>query len=334
MNPEDDGDAADPSDPARFPSAKVIVALEALTKQPADSARAAAAWRLVTGAAANPDFHAVLDYAREHDLVLPCEQTDAAAANLTWTNPIDGSEMVWIPPGPFVYGTHGATGECAGFSLGRWPVTNEQFAKHNREAAYQPPTRHASNEQFLSHWGAFSRDWAYLSEPDEIRNHPVTYVSLFDALAYCLWAGMTLPTEWMWEKAARGTDGRPYPWGEGGYGSEKLAHVGKTGTCEVGKFAHVRSPYGCEELIGNVSEWCFPMPPKSGVGAFPPPTANFGPIPEANGPAVYAVVRGACFLRESVTAMRASHRRNLAVTRRNQWVGFRPACLLPVRPAV
>ena len=325
MNPEDDDDTTDASDLTRFPSAKVLLALEQLTKQAADTARAAAAWRLVTGAAANPDFHAVLDFAREHELVLPCEQADATAANLTWTNPIDGSEMVWIPPGPFIYGKHNSTAECAGFSLARWPIKNRQFAQHNRETAYQPPARHADNELFLSHWND-----GYT--PDEIQDHPATFVSLFDALAYCRWAGMTLPTEWMWEKAARGPEGRPFPWGEGG--SNKLAHIGKPGTCAVGRYAHVRSPYGCEELIGNVSEWCYPMPAKSPVGAFPPPNADYGPIPPANGPAVYAVVRGACFLRESVTAMRANHRRNLSVTRRNQWVGFRPACLLPVRPAL
>jgi serine/threonine-protein kinase len=135
----------------------------------------------------------------------------------------------------------------------------------------------------------------------------------------------------MWEKAARGPDGRVYPWGTGGYhAGKKLAHVSAADTCEVGKFAHVRSPYGCEELVGNVSEWCFPMPPKAPVGQFPPSEAPR--LPPANATA-YAVVRGACYLRESATAMKASHQRNLSVMRRNKWVGFRPACLLPVRPA-
>jgi serine/threonine-protein kinase len=136
----------------------------------------------------------------------------------------------------------------------------------------------------------------------------------------------------MWEKAARGTDGRPYPWGEGSWDNSKYAHVRKAGTCEVGKFAHVRSPYGCEEMVGNVSEWCFPMPAKAAVGEFPPPNDSVK-LPRPDGPAVYAVVRGACFLRTSGSAMKASHRRNLSQTRRNQWVGFRPACALPVRPA-
>lgn len=316
MKPEDE--AAQP------PSAKAVVALEALTKKKADKKRAAEAWRLVAGAAANPDFHAVLDYAREHELATACEHTDATAPNLTWTNPIDGSEMVWIPPGKFVYGTANKTAECAGFSLARRPVTNEQFAKFLAETKYAPPKEHGDNSEFLSHWSGGS-------VPKGKERHPVTWVSLFDALAYCAWAGLWLPTEWMWEKAARGPDGRPYPWGQGAaaHAKGKLAHVGTTGTCEVGKFGHVRSPYGCEEMVGNVSEWCYPMPAKAPVGQFPTP-GEVPPFPQLT--TVYAVVRGACYLRSSAMSMRSSHSRNLSQVRRNKWVGFRPACLLPVRP--
>jgi formylglycine-generating enzyme required for sulfatase activity len=315
MKPEDD-DAAPPS-------ANVMVALEALTKQKAGKKRALEAWKLVTGAAANPDFHAVLDFAREHELVLPCEQTDLTAENLTWTNPIDRSEMVWIPPGKFIYGTHGKTAECGGFSLARWPVTNEQFVGFRGKTDYVPVAGHGDNQTFGTHW------WHGTPAKTHAK-YPATFVSLFDSLAYCKWGGMTLPTEWMWEKAARGTDGRVYPWGEGF--DRKLAHCHATATCEVGKYGHVRSPYGCEEMTGNVSEWCYPMPPKAPVGAFPLPGEEPAiPRPDAT---AYAIVRGGCFLRESATAMKASHQRNLSMTRRNQWVGFRPACLLPIRPAV
>jgi formylglycine-generating enzyme required for sulfatase activity len=322
MKPEEDDTPDQPAD-AQPPSAWVMTKLEALTKKKADKARAVEAWRLVTGAAANPDFHAVLDFARENELVLPCEHTDHSAANLTWTNPIDSSEMVWIPPGKFIYGTKDHTAECAGFSLARHPITNAQFEDYVAKNA--PVDTGPDEEGFLSHWGEYG-------PPKGKEQHPVTFVSLFDALRYCKWTGTTLPTEWLWEKAARGTDGRPYPWGEGSYGQKKLAHVSAAGTCEVGKFAHVRSPYGCEEMVGNVSEWCYPMPAKAPVGAFPAP-GDEPKFPAPSKPA-YTVVRGACYLRDSATTMRACHRRNLSVTRRNKWVGFRPACLLPVRPAV
>src|SRR6266545_1750032 len=163
MKRDDDADA--------LPSAKAMVALEALTKKKADKRRAAEAWRLVTGAASNPDFHAVLDFARENELVLPCEQTDPTAANLTWTNPIDGSEMVWIPAGKFVYGTQGKTAECAGFSLARRPVTNAQFTDFISELSYWPENA-LENGTLISHCpgGVI---------PKGKEQHPVTFVSLF-----------------------------------------------------------------------------------------------------------------------------------------------------------
>jgi serine/threonine-protein kinase len=322
MKDEDEDSGQPLSEAARFPSAKVVSELESLTKKKADAKRAAEAWKLIHRAAANPDFHAVLDYARDHELALPCEQTDLAAANLTWTNPADGSTMVWIPAGKFIYGRDTKTAECAGFSLARFPITNTQFAKFLTETKYTPDVDHPDNDTFLLHWTKGQ-------PPKGQENHPVVFVSLFDALAYCAWASLSLPTEWLWEKAARGTDGRAYPWGAGTWDSSKLARVGATVTCEVGKYSHVRSPYGCEDMVGNVSEWCYPMKAKAVVGQFPPPEEI--PVPPEH--TVQTVVRGACFLRTSATAMKANHRRNLSITRRNQWVGFRPACLLPIRPA-
>jgi len=114
------------------------------------------------------------------------------------------------------------------------------------------------------------------------------------------------------------------------YGMKKLAHIQTTATCAVGQYSHVRSAYGCEEMVGNVSEWTHPVGKKATVGAFPEESAVPKPV-LAGGQLV--VVRGACFLRQSVNALRADHRRNLSMTRRNHWVGFRPACLLPIRPA-
>jgi formylglycine-generating enzyme required for sulfatase activity len=324
MKHEEEDTGRSLSEAARFPSAKVISELESLTKKKADAKRAAEAWRLLNKATANPDFHAVLDFARDHELALPCEQTDLSSANLKWINPTDGSEMVWIPPGKFTYGRGTKTAECAGFSLGRFPVTNAQFATFIAETNYKPSVDHPENGIFLLHWTKGQ-------PPKGQENHPVVYVSLFDALAYCVWASLTLPTEWMWEKAARGPDGRPFPWGEGSWDNSKFARIHATSTCEVGKFSHVRSPYGCEDMVGNVSEWCYPMKAKAAVGQFPPVGEEI-PVPTDHG--TLAVVRGACFLRTSATATRASHQRNLSTTRRNQWVGFRPACLLPIHPAV
>ena len=307
-----------------YPSAKALAELQSLLKGKASPDRTIKAWRVIVDASDNPDFHAVLDFALENELVRGCEQTDPTAANTSWTNPIDGSEMVWIPPGPFVCGTPNKPAECAGFSLGRHPVTNEQFARFLELSGHKPDPDHDENELFVSHWRGGK-------VPANKGQHPVTFVSLFDALAYCRWAGATLPSEWLWEKAARGPDGRTYPWGETAATARSgLAHIGKNATCAVGTYTKVRSPYGCEDLIGNVSEWCQPVTAKTPPGQFPPPRPDI-PIPISGG--VHTVVRGACYLRSGANTAKGTYRRQLSTTRRNQWTGFRLCVLLPCRPA-
>jgi serine/threonine-protein kinase len=231
--------------------------------------------------------------------------------------------MVWVPPGPFHVGKDNEPAESPGFSLARFPVTNAQFERFLDESGYRPPPDHPGEELFLAHWtnGAV---------PKGRGDHPVVWVSYLDALHYCAWAGLTLPTEWLWEKAARGPDGRPFPWGVEPP-SEKLTNVGTSDTCPVGRFARTRTPYGCEDLVGNVSEWC-QMTKGEDFGHFPGPRPSIPPA--AGGTKAYAAVRGSCYLRTRAVRMVSWHRRRLSVTRRNSWVGFRPALLLPFRPAV
>ncbi len=91
--------------------------------------------------------------------------------------------------------------------------------------------------------------------PDFVKgNHPIVCVDWSQANTYCKWSGKTLPTEAQWEKAARGTDGRIYPWGNDWDASK--ACFDKPSTCPIGNYPEGASPYGVLDMAGNVWDWC------------------------------------------------------------------------------
>ena len=85
------------------------------------------------------------------------------------------------------------------------------------------------------------------------RDHPINCVDWHQATAFCAWLGKRLPTDEEWEYAARGTDGRTYPWGM--ESPDKQLCWKAVGTCRVGQFPSGRSPFGVLDLAGNVDEW-------------------------------------------------------------------------------
>ncbi len=125
----------------------------------------------------------------------------------------------------------------APFYIDKFPVTNAEYARFCK-ATRRPPPSH----------------WPNGEVPRGQENHPVCNVSFNDAKAYAKWVGKRLPTEEEWEKAARGTDGRKYPWGN--EMDESMCNNGANGTTPVDKYTRGQSVYGCVDMVGNVWEWC------------------------------------------------------------------------------
>jgi formylglycine-generating enzyme required for sulfatase activity len=150
-------------------------------------------------------------------------------------------DWVSIPRGNFLFG-EGETARSryvSDFAIGRTPVTNAQY------------------QQFVTATGcAAPSHWYGAQFPPDLAQHPVVNVSLLDAQHFCTWAGVRLPTELEWEKAARGTDGRTYPWGSAPP-AVHLCNANRTrqGTTPVAEYLAGASPYGCMDMAGNVWEW-------------------------------------------------------------------------------
>jgi len=167
-------------------------------------------------------------------------------------------EMVHIPAGKFLRGSRerdkralpSEKPQCQihldEYWIGKYPVTNAQYAVFAEATGRRLP-----------------EGWEGDRPPEGKENHPVVNVSWWDAVAYCRWlAELTgrpyrLPTEAQWEKAARGTDERVYPWGNR-WDSRKCnsREERKRGTTPVGAYSPAGdSPYGCADMVGNVLEW-------------------------------------------------------------------------------
>jgi formylglycine-generating enzyme required for sulfatase activity len=132
--------------------------------------------------------------------------------------------------------------QVASFAIDIYPVTNGQFAEFCKDTGYAP----------RMHWNGEE-------PPADIADHPVVFVDLADCGAYAEWAGKRIPTEAEWEKAARGTDGRRYPWGEEwdpGACHWRRDPYQVTTTAPVTAYPEGVSPCGCHQMTGNVAEYC------------------------------------------------------------------------------
>jgi formylglycine-generating enzyme required for sulfatase activity len=211
-------------------------------------------------------------------ITVPPTDTPQPAAGAVQVRESDGAEMVFVPPGEFIMGSTEAEidaalalcnetrGDCKrewfeavspqhtvyldAFWIDRTEVTNAQYRKCV-EAGKCRASEYTDDADFNG---------------DE---QPVVGVDWNDAKAYCEWAGARLPTEAEWEKAARGSDGRTYPWGDEWDGSklnfcdknceydwkDDKANDGYQYTAPVGNYSEGASPDGALDMAGNVWEW-------------------------------------------------------------------------------
>ncbi len=171
-------------------------------------------------------------------------QGDASAYAMV--NPKDEAEMVLVGAGDFTMGSTDSSYllsdarpqrkvTLSSYWIYKYEVTVTQYRKFCTDTSRLMPDPPS--------WG-----W--------IDSHPMVNVTWADAAAYCAWAGGRLPSEAEWEKAARGTDARLYPWGNV-WDSTKCANPSNsTTTMPVGSYPSGISPYGCMDMTGNAYEWC------------------------------------------------------------------------------
>jgi len=257
-------------------------------------------------------------------LIAPQPHEESNAAQLPFE-----PEMILIPAGEFLMGSDPQQDKFAfddeqpqhtlylpDYYLARTPVTNAQYSPFVQATGHELPS-----------------DWDNGSPPGGKEDHPVVYVSWFDALAYCRWLSEItekaygLSSEAEWEKGARGIDGRIYPWGNRWDATRCNAEKGDRGdTTSVGAYPQGASPYGLLDMAGNVWEWT-----RSLWGKHPYPSDAKARAQREDLQAPddqYCVVRGGAFVND-LRLVRCAYRYRYLPSSRNWRLGFR----LMVRPA-
>jgi formylglycine-generating enzyme required for sulfatase activity len=163
------------------------------------------------------------------------------------SSPSNKPNTVYIQGGAFILGSDTGNEDetpqqelvISGFNIDIYPVTNAEYKEFVDATGHNLP-----------------RTWKEGTYPEGTAEYPVIWVNWHDAKAYCEWAGKRLPTEFEWERAARGTDGRTYPWGND-FDAAKCdsQESGLKTTSPVGSYPDGASPDGVLDMAGNVWEW-------------------------------------------------------------------------------
>lgn len=243
----------------------------------------------------------------------PSRRTDKARSILV-SRPSVTFDWVNIPGGPFRMGSgtseiedalfHEETPQLRVFAqdflISRTPVTNGQYQRFVEGTGYPSPGH-----------------WLDRRISESLADHPVTYVDWYDACAFCAWSGCRLPTEAEWEKAARGVDGRRYPWGEDSpdVRQARFAVMAGETTAEVRHAPLGASPYGVLDMAGNVWEWVHTL--------YRPYPYNSADGREEDASPDRRVLRGGSFLSPDARYLRCAARSRSYPVRRRDHIGFR-----------
>ncbi len=255
-----------------------------------------------------------------------------------------------VPAGPFLLGTPDTERSAL---AKRYGGTRESYAEESPQHQVDLPAfammrTSVTNllwEQFVLATGAHRPiTWRNGTAPAEFGAHPVVDVSWDDALAFTRWLSRIsgvqwdLPTEAQWEKAARGADGRQFPWGNSFDAARaNTRETGRSGTVPVGSYPEGASPYGLLDMAGNVWEWTrslqAPYPylddERNRLSFAPAPRTRLAALlgrwrrpPPAPPVETRRILRGGCYANPEGFA-RCACRFRLAPTTRTPFVGFR-----------
>lgn len=244
-------------------------------------------------------------------------------------------ETIYVPAGSFLMGSNSGrpdeapqrTVELSAYEIGACEVTNAQFAAFVRETGYLTTAEREMGSYVNSASGFLHGvSWKHPHGSDDSiagkESYPVVHVSFYDAVEYCNWLSkrtgrnFRLPTEAEWERAARGKDGRIYPWGNAIDPGKANYKTGGGRTTPGGSYRKGKSKIGCYDMAGNVREWC------ADWYAMRPEVVHKDPKGSLEGN--YRVVKGGSWLSDA-DMLRASARSDVDPEQTADDLGFRVA---------